>query len=859
MARRGAEAASLYARGSGRYPSTGVGDVNTYALFAETLSQLASPNGRAGFIVPTGIVTDDSTKAYFAHVSQNRRLASVYDFENREGTFPAIDSRTKFSLMTLGAAQATEFVCFATQVPQLLDSRRRFTLTPDEFRLINPNTRTCPVFRSQRDAELTKKLYRNAPVLLADAPLGNGSNPNPWGISFQRMLDMSTDSGLFQDDPSAPEIPLRLPLYEGKMIHQFDHRWATYVDAPDKPDGLDTKDVSEAQKADPAFTVRPRYWVEETEVLARIARVPSRVAKAWLAWRKTDAAARDAQEASAVTSETTRATSDSCDALTLALAKWVAGALFLRVVVQQGSEATSAPQPHAQTANLFGDVPPDSAPATATASPATQPWSDKAAVAATQLAERQLAAHYSDLWEALKASNTTGKKALPAFTKWALQDDPAQGLGLNDNEMDEIKALTLPHQPGRVATNSVASPANSTRSIRQFDIDFTWMNTWMEKRSPRWLMGWRRNARSTDERTTIATVMPRSGQGDSVFLWNTLPNITPALNAALLASLSSIPFDYVARQKVGGINFSFYFMKQLPVFSPGRYTEANLAYIVPRVLELTHTAHDMQPWANDLAVYDPRHADQRQTPFPWNPDRRATLRAELDAYYARLYGLTRDELRYILDPADVMGADYPSETFRVLKNGEMKAYGEYRTQRLVLAAWDALAAADVSPPGPADISLPIYSEQGVISNPQEGDFAGLIVALIQNSGNGVSIVELEDAVAHSSLANTYLELADAARLFSLMPTMPLLAGNAALTSVSPIIQRLESVGAVSRMHMGGNSRFFGGAIAVPSDVLTRPEHTEMAKLMLKLETNRALSRGNQDDESLPGRQVRGTS
>ena len=80
-------------------------------------------------------------------------------------------------------------------------------------------------------------------------------------------------------------------------------------------------------------------------------------------------------------------------------------------------------------------------------------------------------------------------------------------------------------------------------------------------------------------------------------------------------------------------------------------------------------------------------------PFRWDPDRRAHQRAELDAYYARLYGLTRDELRYILDPADVMGADYPSETFRGLKNNEMKAFGEYRTARLVMAAWDRLEAA----------------------------------------------------------------------------------------------------------------------------------------------------------------------
>ena len=77
-------------------------------------------------------------------------------------------------------------------------------------------------------------------------------------------------------------------------------------------------------------------------------------------------------------------------------------------------------------------------------------------------------------------------------------------------------------------------------------------------------------------------------------------------------------------------------------------------------------------------------------PFIWHETRRAQIRAELDAYYAKLYGLTREELRYILDPADIYGADFPSETFRVLKNNEIKKYGEYRTQRLVLEAWDKL-------------------------------------------------------------------------------------------------------------------------------------------------------------------------
>jgi len=75
-------------------------------------------------------------------------------------------------------------------------------------------------------------------------------------------------------------------------------------------------------------------------------------------------------------------------------------------------------------------------------------------------------------------------------------------------------------------------------------------------------------------------------------------------------------------------------------------------------------------------------------PFIWHEARRARIRAELDAHIARLYGLTRDELRYILDPADVYGPDFPGETFRVLKEKEQRMYGEYRTRRLVLEAWD---------------------------------------------------------------------------------------------------------------------------------------------------------------------------
>jgi hypothetical protein len=154
--------------------------------------------------------------------------------------------------------------------------------------------------------------------------------------------------------------------------------------------------------------------------------------------------------------------------------------------------------------------------------------------------------------------------------------------------------------------------------------------------------------------------------------------------ACLIGEQGSLVHDFIVRQKIGGTHLNQSPKKQIVSLEPAKYKLEDVKFILPRILELTYTSYDLAAWAQDLGLSGP--------PFPFNIERRAQLRAELDAYYARLYGLTRDELRYILDPADIMGDDYPSETFRVLKNGELREFGEYRTQRLVLAAWDQLSA-----------------------------------------------------------------------------------------------------------------------------------------------------------------------
>lgn len=628
-------AANNFYRESGRFPLTAVGKLNTYPLFAETILQIHADSGRAGFVVPTGIATDDSTKAYFGHITQNRRLVSLYDIENREKLFPTVDSRMKFCLLTLGAADQAEFVCFATQVSQLADPRRRFTLTPEEFRLINPNTLTCPVFRSERDAELTKKLYRAAPVLMRDAVIaGEGKQAkvvepaqNPWGITFsQGLFNMTSASHLFKDEPAAD----RLPLYEAKLIHQFDHRWATYT-----PDG-NGRDVTPAEKADPAFTVTPRYWVQAREVWLRVARLPEGLMKALK------------------------------DGNSQATVLCVTQLLFGRYLAEQR-----------RTHPGMGLYP---------------------------------------AWKAFVARHPYARAIAPTSLGF-VGDNPPCLQPLNEDYLPaESEAKVQPYTPGaRNATAWYATDPDAERAILALAAGYghlpapeapladepavlTLAERWLQAACPQWLMGWRDITNATNERTVIASVVPLVGTGDTLLLM--FPDTKHGVRrACLLADQCSLVHDFVARQKIGGTHLKYHVKKQIVNLPPDRYTEADLAFIVPRVLELTYTARDLQPWAEELVSAWKTETDDWKpgtpeairrsplTPFPYDPDRRAILRAELDAYYARLYGLTEEELRYILDPADVMGDDYPSETFRVLKEKEIREYGEYRTRRLVLEAW----------------------------------------------------------------------------------------------------------------------------------------------------------------------------
>jgi hypothetical protein len=462
LAKREAEGSGEFIRGSGRFALTAVGDLNTYALFAEHFLNLIGPDGRAGLIVPTGIATDNSTKAYFDAISSGNKLISLYDFRTGPGLFSEIGhQRFKFCLITLGEAEQTDFVFFALQVQELSDHRRHFTLESNDFSLLNPNTRTCPVFRSQIDAELTKRIHQKNQVLKDKSTNLNGT----WNVSLSRMLDKTNDAKDMVLASSSINREGLLSVYEGKSGWQYDHRYSSFQDS-------EYSKIAEERKT------------QEVEICAEY--LYSKIK-------------------------------------------------FMEIVNQYKAKG---------------------------------------------------------------------------------------------------------HEVGHG------------------------------------FLGFRRISRSTDERTMVSCILPHL---PSTYGW--ILTLCPSAEdmACLLGLYNSLTFDYLLRNSLSQPSIPQGVVEQIAV--PPR-ASIDYCFVETRVIELSFTSYSLRDWAQVVGYDGP--------PFRFDLERRALLRAELDAYYGHLYGLTRDELRYILDPADLMGPDYPSETFRVLKNNEIRQFGEYRTQRLVLEAWDQL-------------------------------------------------------------------------------------------------------------------------------------------------------------------------
>ena len=275
-------------RESGHYPLLGGGDINLYSLFVERAMGLIKPDGFVGLLTPSGIYADKTAADFFKSVSTSGRVAGLFDFENRRlGTglpsfFPDVDSRFKFCALIVGGEERrfdeTECAFFLHDAETINDPDRCFPLAPADFARVNPNTGTAPVFRTRRDAEITRRIYEQHPVLVDRS---DGEERHAWPVRYNRMFDMTNESHLFR---TAAQLEtegfypvdgnrwrrgeeLYLPLYQGRMISHFDHRAnSVRVNPASTHNPYLSVEVSDMQHADPGFLPLTQYWVPLHEV-----------------------------------------------------------------------------------------------------------------------------------------------------------------------------------------------------------------------------------------------------------------------------------------------------------------------------------------------------------------------------------------------------------------------------------------------------------------------------------------------------------------------------------------------------------------------------------------------------------------
>ncbi|MDD5327132.1 MAG: N-6 DNA methylase [Phycisphaerae bacterium] len=276
-----AENSLAYIRNCGRYPLTGKGDINTYAIFAELAHSIVAPTGCVGLLVPTGIATDKTNKDFFGKLVDSQILSGLYDFENKAPIFPDVHRSYKFSVLLFGGSKnkskSADFVFFAREMDDLKNNSNHISLSAKDFKLLNPNTLTCPIFRFKRDANLTKYIYKRVPVLWNRTRKEGG---NPWGIRFFTLFHQTNDAELFHtaDQLKADGFKrfgpnwkkgkkIYLPLYEAKMIQMFDHRAASIiVDEQNWMRQGQPNAISPVQHQNPEFYSEPRWWVDKSEV-----------------------------------------------------------------------------------------------------------------------------------------------------------------------------------------------------------------------------------------------------------------------------------------------------------------------------------------------------------------------------------------------------------------------------------------------------------------------------------------------------------------------------------------------------------------------------------------------------------------
>ena len=269
-------------RASGNYPLLSGGDINLYSLFVERAMGLIKPDGFVGLLTPSGIYADKTASAFFKSLSSSGRVGGLFDFENRKIFFKDVHASFKFCALIFGGTerrfQETECAFFLHDTETISDPNRCFPLAPSDFARVNPNTGTAPIFRTRRDADITRRIYERHPVLVDRS---QGQERKAWPVRYATMFHMTNDSHLFRtatqlDSEGFYPVEgnrwrrgdeLYLPLYQGRMIHQFDHRANSVVINPENTHNpYLSEEVTDEQHADPIFLPQSQYWIPASQV-----------------------------------------------------------------------------------------------------------------------------------------------------------------------------------------------------------------------------------------------------------------------------------------------------------------------------------------------------------------------------------------------------------------------------------------------------------------------------------------------------------------------------------------------------------------------------------------------------------------
>ena len=277
-----AKTAMLIARQSGQYPLLSSGDIDLYSLFVERAHKILKPDGIVGLLVPSGIAANKTAAAFFKSISTSGQLSTLLDFENKKVFFPDVHASFKFCIYVAGGSQrifsATEMAFFLHSTNAL--NEYTFALAPEDFARVNPNTGTAPIFRTQRDADITRRIYENFPVL------HDHQHGKVWPVKYFSMFHMSGDSGLFK---TAEELEaegfyptadmnkrkkgeeIYVPLYVGKMISFYDHRAnSVVVNENNLKVTASSRSTTLEEYQDVNFLPQTQYFVPAQKVLDRI-------------------------------------------------------------------------------------------------------------------------------------------------------------------------------------------------------------------------------------------------------------------------------------------------------------------------------------------------------------------------------------------------------------------------------------------------------------------------------------------------------------------------------------------------------------------------------------------------------------